>query len=193
MFKLNFMAEKIKILLIDDDVDIRSMYAEIFKQENFEVIEAEDGVEGLDKATKETPNIIFTGIIMPRMDGFGLKEALAKNVSTASIPVIMLSHMGREEDRKKAFEIGVSDFVVQGMATPRQIVEKIKKMFSPTGYRLRFNPNDLDAPKLASDSNLNSRFECPKCSGEMILKLDQFDVSRKEFKAKLSCLKCGEV
>lgn len=57
---MNMENKKLKILIVDDDVDLREMYAEVFSNSNYEVIEAEDGVEGLDKATKEIPDIIFT-------------------------------------------------------------------------------------------------------------------------------------
>ncbi|PIP27847.1 MAG: hypothetical protein COX29_04345 [Candidatus Moranbacteria bacterium CG23_combo_of_CG06-09_8_20_14_all_35_22] len=183
--------KKIRILLVDDEQTIRETYADIFRQAGFEVSEAVDGLDGLDKATKEMPDVIFTGIIMPRMDGFALKEALVKNVNTSKIPVMMLSHMGREEDREKAQNLGVKDFIVQGMISPKEIIEKIQAMFGSEGYLIKFSTSELDALKLAEDLHINQRFECPKCSGEMVLKLKIFDVNKQEFNAKFVCPKCG--
>jgi two-component system chemotaxis response regulator CheY len=183
--------KKIKILIVDDDNEIRSMYAEVFKREGFVVEEAMDGVDGLDKATKNVPNIIFTGIIMPVMDGFGLKDALAKNVNTANIPVVMLSHMGREEDRVKALSLGIKEFIVQGMISPRQVVEKVRNMFSGHGeYQLKFNTIDLDAHRLASDLHLNPGFSCEKCSEKMILSLHAANADNREFSARFICPNC---
>jgi DNA-binding response OmpR family regulator len=183
--------KKIKILIVDDDEIVRGTYADIFRQEGFEVNEAVDGLEGLDKATKEIPDIIFSGIIMPRMDGFSFKESLAKNVNTTNIPVMMLSHMGREEDRKKAMELGIKDFIVQGMITPRQVLEKINNIFGSGKYRIKFNVSEMDASKLAKDFYFGDKFECSNCAGEMVLDLEVSSVEKKEFKAKFVCPKCG--
>ena len=68
------MGQTFKMLLVDDDVDTQSLYAEVFRAAGFEVREAKDGLEGLDMATAERPDVVFTGIIMPRMDGFALTE-----------------------------------------------------------------------------------------------------------------------
>ena len=102
-----------KILIVDDADVIRETYAQIFKQKKAQVISAKDGVEGLDLATKEMPDVIMTGIIMPRMDGFQLIKALKENVQTSEIPIAILSHLGREDDRKKAEELGIVNFIVQ--------------------------------------------------------------------------------
>lgn len=85
-----------KILLVDDDEMIRGIYSEVFRNNGFEVEEARDGLEGLEKARSIIPDIIFTGIIMPKMEGFDLMEALKKNVATSQIPVFISSHLGRE-------------------------------------------------------------------------------------------------
>ncbi|HAT74013.1 MAG: chemotaxis protein CheY [Candidatus Moranbacteria bacterium GW2011_GWF2_36_839] len=183
--------KKIKILIVDDDEIVRGTYADIFRQEGFEVSEAVDGLDGLDKATREIPDIIFSGIIMPRMDGFALKEALAKNVTTSSIPVMILSHMGREEDRVKAQELGVKDFIVQGMVMPKQVVERIRNIFGSAKYRIKFSANELDASKLAQEFHFGQKFECSNCQAEMVLELEVADIDKKEFKAKFVCPKCG--
>jgi two-component system chemotaxis response regulator CheY len=185
------MDKKIKILLVDDDEAIRTTYAEVFRREGYIVTEALDGLDGLDKATKDVPDIIFTGIIMPRMDGFALKEELAKNVATASVPVLMSSHMGREEDRKRAMEMGVKDFIVSGIVSPREVVARVKVMVgnSAKGYRLKFNSTELDAPELDEDLKLNN-FQCPDCGTEMNLLLTVMDIEKREFRAGFVCPKC---
>lgn len=182
--------KKLKILLVDDDEPIRTTYADVFKKEGYEVTEAVDGLDGLERATEVMPDVIFTGIIMPRMDGFALKDALAKNVATANIPVVMSSHMGREEDRKKAQEMGVKDFFVLGMITPLQVAEKINGMFNLGEYKLSFNIGEMDAPRLADDFHINHNFECPECYSKMTLALRSVNPAEREFKAKLVCPKC---
>lgn len=181
---------KIKVLLIDDDEEIRSMYAEIFRQRKLEVVEAKDGAEGLEMAMSLSPDIILSGIMMPKMDGFTLKENLEKNSATANIPFMILSHMGKKEDQARAKELGVDDFLIFGMITPIEIVDKIVAVFDSGEYILRLNPEQLDASKFVSDLKLQSGIKCPQCSEDLNLKLEVTNAKKREFSAKLFCPKC---
>ena len=184
--------EKRKILIVDDDETIKGIYVDVFRSNGYEVIEAVDGIDGLDKATKNLPDIIFSGIIMPRMDGFALKEALSKNVATNKIPMIMSSHMGREEDRKKAIEMGIKNFFVVGLISPKAVVAQVDAIFNADEYRLEFSDAGTDAFRLASDLKLEEGFICPKCQGKAIFVLRTTDLAKKEFSAKIICPSCGE-
>src|SRR3989344_3372281 len=101
-----------KILVVDDDFEQRDLYASLFRQNGFDVVEANDGLAGLDLALKEKPDLIFTGIIMPKIDGFELIKNVRNNVVTALTPVVVFSHLGREEDRLKALSLAHTDFVI---------------------------------------------------------------------------------
>ena len=184
--------EKIKILVVDDDLESREMYKEVLQKANFTVLEGSDGVEGLDLATRNLPDVIFTGIIMPRMDGFSMMEELKKNVSTSGIPVIIFSHMGREEDQKRANLLGAKDFIVRDLVPPIQAVERIKSIFVKGGsYQIEFNPYSLDAQKLAKDLHLNNNFQCMECDEKMIMNLKLIDVREKKFETKFVCPNYG--
>lgn len=184
---------KIKILIVDDNNDIRTIYAEAFKKDGFDVEEAIDGLDGLDRATKNIPDIIFTGIIMPRMDGFDLMTSLKKNVATKDIPVIISSHMGREEDQKKAMDLGAKDFIVKTMNTPNEIVEKVNAMFRTDIYRLRIAENALDAERFAAAMQLEKGMRCPNCGEGLFISLELLDSDDKSFKAEIICPKCGHI
>jgi len=183
--------KQIKILIVDDNADIREIYAEVFKKAGFNVMEAVDGLEGLDKAGKEIPDVIFTGIIMPRMDGFTMMDALKKNVATSKIPVVISSHMGREEDKKKAEELGAKDFIVRGATSPNQAVERIKVLFMERDYAIEFDPYNLDAAKLAHDLNISKNFQCAECDEKMVLKIHFDNPKEGIFSARFVCPKCG--
>lgn len=186
------MDKKIKILLVEDDANLRSMYANLFKESNFDVIEAEDGLDGLDKATANIPDVIFTGIVMPKMDGFSMMEALKKNVTTANIPVLISSHMGREEDRQRANMLGARHFIIKGFTAPREVVGKVKEIF--TGgkeYRVDINNFSMDGQKLAQDLGLNNNFQCMECNDKMIIKLTSEGTKEESMKANIICPSCG--
>lgn len=182
--------KKIKILIVDDDDSTRNLYADVFRNNNFEVVEAIDGLDGLDRAVKERPDIVFTGIIMPRMDGFGLIEELKKNVATSGILVVISSHMGREVDREKASQLGAKDFIARDLNTPNEVVKKILAIFNFTEYKLKFDIQGLDAPKIAEDFRLSHGFSCRYCEGESVLALKVSSASEREFAAKFVCLRC---
>ncbi len=183
--------DKIKILIVDDDYATREMYVEVFKSAGFSVLEAGDGVEGLDKATKDLPDVVFTGIVMPRMDGFLMMEALKKNVSTCNIPVVVSSHLGKEIDRQRANVLGAKDFIVRDVTSPKQVVEKIKALFVKGDFLIDFNPYNLDAQKLARELGLSNNFQCLECSEKMVLKIRLSDPKERKFEAKFICPKCG--
>lgn len=184
--------DKTRILIVDDDEPIRAMYAEVFRKHDFEVEEAVDGVEGLDMATKNVPDVIFTGIIMPRMDGFALIEALKKNVSTSNVPVVISSHMGREEDKNRAREMGAKDFITRDFVTPNQAVERIMAIFTSKEYRLKFSPGELDGAKLAKDMNFRENFQCANCGGQLALAVKLKDAETEEYSAKFICPQCNQ-
>lgn len=183
------MAQVFKILLVDDDDNTRELYADVFRNSGFEVREAKDGLEGLDMATKERPDVVFTGIIMPRMDGFALTEALRANVATASIPIAFSSHLGRQEDQKHAKECGVNDFIVRDIVTPNDAVLRIRSLVSHSEYMIALDPRALDAQKLAADLHINSNFSCSENGGrQFALRLKTKNASTRSFEAELVCI-----
>jgi DNA-binding response OmpR family regulator len=178
-----------KVLIVDDDDVIRETYVQIFKQKKAEVISAIDGVEGLDLATKEMPDVIMTGIIMPRMDGFQLIKALRENVQTSEIPIVILSHLGREEDRKKAEDLGIVNFIVQGSVTPNELVDRVKNLTHASGsFKLSFDPYAWDAPSLAKTLEGKS-LNCPNCQEKLIMEMTAKKDGR-GFDGILKCPKC---
>ena len=117
-----------KILVVDDDTEQKSLYHDIFTSKGYDVQTASDGLEGLEIALKQKPDLIFTGIIMPRMDGFELIHNLRNNAATAQIHVILFSHLGREEDRKKAESLENVDFMLKGFDRPAKIAERVVEL-----------------------------------------------------------------
>lgn len=187
--------KKIKILIVDDDKDLREMYADIFRDAGHEVLEAVDGVEGLDKATKEIPEVIFTGIVMPRMDGFSMIEELQKTVMTSNIPIVISSHMGRETDRVRAEQLGVKDFIISGTTRPLEVLDRISSLFMEAGkeYEVPFNYESIEAQKLAKEMNFPASFACLNCGEKLVLNLKLTNPQDRIFEARFVCGSCGAV
>ncbi|MDP2638697.1 MAG: response regulator [Candidatus Azambacteria bacterium] len=116
-----------KILLVDDDEFLLGIYAKNFRDEGFEVLIAHDGAEAWEIINEgNIPDIVFTGIIMPRMTGFELIAKMQADANLAKIPIAISSHRGRPEDKKTAEDMGVDEFIIQGMTTPLETIRRIK-------------------------------------------------------------------
>lgn len=185
--EINTMAdEPIRILLVDDDVDTRNMYAEVFRMSGFDVREANDGLEGLEMANQIVPNVVLAGIIMPRMDGFQFMEGMKKNVATASVPVAFISHLGRQEDEDKARELGVKDFIVRDMTTPMEVVTRVKSLLASSDFSLPFDIHSAEAGRLFEALGMDGTLPCMGGT-HPVLKLRLKDKEKRIFEAELTC------
>jgi len=115
-----------KILVIEDDAMISSMYKTKFAADGFAVAIAGDGEAGLKLARQKKPDIIMLDVILPRLDGFSVLEELKKDSATKDIPVIMLTNLGTKEDKVKGEKLGAVDYLVKASLTPGQVSQKIK-------------------------------------------------------------------
>lgn len=176
----------IRILLVDDDLDTRTMYAEVFRMSGFDVREANDGLEGLEMANQIVPNVVMTGIIMPRMDGFQFMEGMKKNVATASVPVAFISHLGRQEDEDKAHELGARDFIVRDMTTPVEVVTRIKSLLASSDFSLSFDTHSAEAGRLLEMLGMDKTLPCMGGT-HPVMKLRLKDKEKRIFEAELIC------
>lgn len=102
-----------KILVVEDEADLRASIVRFLLAEGYEVLVAGNGEDGVDIAVKELPDLIVCDIAMPQMDGFGTLFSLRENVTTAHIPFIFLTASDRVYDRKFGFELGANDYITK--------------------------------------------------------------------------------
>jgi CRP/FNR family transcriptional regulator, polysaccharide utilization system transcription regulator len=102
-----------KILLIEDNTEIRENIAEILSLANYEIVEAENGKVGVDLARKEAPNLIICDIMMPQLDGYGVLHLLSKHPATSAIPFIFLTAKSEKDDFRKGMNLGADDYLVK--------------------------------------------------------------------------------
>jgi len=202
--KLNNQTRRSKILIIDDAEDLREIYVQKFKQEGFEVLEAKDGLEGLNVAFEQKPDLVFTGIMMPRVDGFEVINTLKKDAQMKNAPVLVFSHLGRQEDIDKALSLGADDFLIQATFTPDQVVEKVRSRLGQGSgeegkgerkeghFNLNFERNS-EAASLAKTLGIDSSFVCASCGNNLVLDAIH-DAGRpgKRVTGFFKCLKCGK-
>jgi DNA-binding response OmpR family regulator len=119
-----------KILLMEDETMLASMYQTKFQNEGFNIDIAVDGEDGLAKAKAGNYQIILVDIIMPKLDGFAVLKELRALPQYQTIPIILLTNLSQEEDMKKGKELGATDYWVKANLTPGQIVEKVRGLIS---------------------------------------------------------------
>ena len=111
-----------KILVVDDEANIRRVVREYAEFEGYEVDEAGDGMEAVTMAKAADYDVIVMDIMMPRLDGYSACKEIRKTKNT---PVIMLSARGEEYDKLFGFELGVDDYVVKPFS-PKELMARIK-------------------------------------------------------------------
>lgn len=119
--------KKIKVLLVEDDEYVNRAYGRKFKHENFEVIIAEDGKQGLEEARRQKPDIILLDIIMPVMNGFDFLREFKKDGANKDVPVIVLTNLSQSDDRDQVMKLGATDFWVKSDTGIAEVVKKIRE------------------------------------------------------------------
>ena len=104
---------KIRILIIEDNNDIRESTAEILMLADYDVMEAKNGKIGIELATTHVPDLILCDIMMPELDGYGVLYLLNKNPQTSSIPFIFLTAKAERIDMRKGMEMGADDYLTK--------------------------------------------------------------------------------
>ena len=115
-----------KILVVDDEANIRNVIKEYAEFEGYEVEEAVDGMEAVSKCKDEDFDIVIMDVMMPRLDGFSAIKEIRK---TKNIPVLMLSARGEEYDKLFGFEIGIDDYVVKPFS-PKEVMARVAAITS---------------------------------------------------------------
>ena len=101
------------ILLVDDEPDFVEVTKMRLEANNFDVITARDGKEGLETARREKPDLILLDVMMPDMDGFRVLSKLRRSPETQEIPVIMLTAKGESKSIFKAKDMGSTDYLIK--------------------------------------------------------------------------------
>ena len=104
---------KKKILLIEDDVILRENTAEILQMANYDVITAENGKNGIDKAIAYKPDIIICDILMPELDGYAVLQIILRNDELQNTPFIFMSAVTKHSDVRKGMDLGASDYITK--------------------------------------------------------------------------------
>lgn len=157
-----------KILLIEDNDDVRENTAEILELSNYQVIVAENGKTGIEKAHEHLPDLIICDIMMPVLDGYGVLHALHKNDELKNTPFIFLTAKTERGDLRKGMESGADDYITKPFSGTELLnavdsrlkkVDLLKKEFSSgiegLEHLLNTSSGKDDLKQLAEEGNIN--------------------------------------
>jgi len=116
-----------KVLLVDDDPVILKLLQVNFEMEGYTVVCANDGVEGLEKARSERPDIVLCDIMMPRMDGLEVTRELKGSDDTKDIPIILLSAKAQASDVQAGKDMGADDYLTKPF-DPLELLERVSEL-----------------------------------------------------------------
>ncbi|MBT3182003.1 MAG: response regulator transcription factor [Deltaproteobacteria bacterium] len=113
-----------KILIVEDEVMLLETMKTRLEFSGYEVVIAENGKDGAFKAISEKPDIILADLMMPELSGFDMIKIIRSNSDLKEVPIIAVSALGRDEDMKKAKEVGANEYVVK----PYNSADLLKKI-----------------------------------------------------------------
>lgn len=122
-----------RILLAEDDRFLRKAAEATLRQRGFAVIVAADGEEALRLARTESPDLVLLDLIMPKFQGFQVLGALKQDAATSSIPVIVLSNLGQDQDIERALRAGAVAYLIKTNLSLDDFVKRIEDVLGGTG------------------------------------------------------------
>ena len=117
---------KRKILLVEDDTALASVYRSRLELEGFDVCEANNGEDALSWAVSEHPDLILLDVMMPKISGFDVLDILRNTPETTNIRVIMLTALSQPKDKERAEQLGVDDYLVKSQVVIGDVVERVR-------------------------------------------------------------------
>lgn len=117
-----------KVLLVEDDINLREIYAARLNAEGHELFLASDGEEALSKAVAEQPALILLDIMMPKISGFDVLDILRSTPETENTKVVILSALSQQSDQERGEKLGVDKYLIKSQITLEDVVETVKEM-----------------------------------------------------------------
>ena len=116
-----------KILIVEDDHPLRNAIKDKLSKEDFEILEAKNGTDGLATALEQQPDLILLDIIMPKMDGMTMLKKLRADDKGKNIPVIILTNLSDDKEVAESTEGGAYDYLIKSDWKIEDVVAKVKE------------------------------------------------------------------
>lgn len=121
------MEARKKILLVEDDEVLASVYRARLEMEDFEVMEVHDGEQALTAALRYRPDLMILDAMMPKISGFDVLDILRNTPETMNLQIIILTALSQESDRERAEKLGVDEYLVKSQVMISDVIEKVRE------------------------------------------------------------------
>jgi len=166
-----------RVLIVDDDPDIRKLVSYNLTQAGFRVATAATGVAALEAVQGQPPDLIILDIMLPDLDGLEVCKKLRRQEKTRRIPIIMLTARTQEVDRVVGFELGADDYVMKPFS-PRELVLRVKSIFR------RMGDEPTDVLKVGNIQLLPQRRQLLIGTRQVALTAKEFDLLEELMRAR---------
>jgi len=122
-----------RILIVEDDRNLQSIYGDRLKAEGHTIITASDGEEALAVAVKEKPDLIISDVMMPKISGFDMLDILRTTPETRNVKIIMMTALSQAEDRERANKLGADKYLVKSQVTLDDVAATVNEIVGATG------------------------------------------------------------
>lgn len=119
--------DRVRVLFVEDDPSVAQMYKLKLELDGYDVDVASDGEMALELAQRDRPDIVFLDIRLPKLDGFGVLEALRKDPKTENLPVVILSNYSEKELIDRGLKLGALDYLIKTQTTPAHLSSGLEK------------------------------------------------------------------
>ena len=192
------MAPK-RILVVEDTELLRRMYRDRLVQDGYEVADAPDGLAALGIIRDQHFDLILLDLIMPRMGGVQVLEAVKQDPRTQSIPVVVLTNLGEEATIEHAVALGAVDYLIKNETRPADVSDKVQLVLDAfvaaeekaTSFLVYPDPSRGDVDALVQHAALKRRLWCPACENELALELVPDAKRAGWYEARFVCPTCG--
>ena len=152
------MSDAKKILVIEDEPEMRRNLLTVLRLEKFHTLSAENGRIGVELAKKERPDIVLCDVMMPELDGYGVLQALRNDPDTTAIPLIFLTAKGEKRDVRSGMNLGADDYLTKPVAKA-DLLAAINSRLARAAQQLtpEFKPDFSSPAPLQSSLNLTPR------------------------------------
>lgn len=117
-----------KVVIIEDEETLLRVLQDKFRKSGFEIDVALDGEQAIPVVERSQPDLIILDLILPKKSGFEVLQLLKRDAKLKSIPIIVLSNLGQDEDIKKALQLGANDYLVKTQHPLDEVIEKTKNL-----------------------------------------------------------------
>ena len=116
-----------RILLVEDDDSLASVYVNRLQAEGFDVRRVANGEDALASALSYKPDLVVLDVMMPKVSGFDVLDILRNTPETANLKIVILTALSQESDKQRAIDLGVDDYLVKSQVVITDVIERIKQ------------------------------------------------------------------